>query len=135
MRRSLAAAILFCAFGAQQSFAATTPFAHATSKTEIRSRAGIAVVQDIIFQSSISFMLIGQPGDAVAVGVPGSVNVTNSRGDNLVLDTTSQSLLFAGGTVLAQDTVSISVGAEYDGDAEASSGDYNGLLVVLAQYN
>lgn len=136
MRLGLAAAIIFCTLGAQASAAAVVPFASASGKTEIRSRAGIAVVQDLMFQSNISFIVIGQPGDAVAVGVPGSVNVTNSSGENLVLDTVSQSqILLAGGTVLAQDTVSISVGAEYEGEAEAASGDYNGLLVVLAQYN
>lgn len=115
--------------------AAASQSASAQGLADIRAPAGINVIRDIMTQTNLSFTVVGQPGDTVALGIPGSINVVSGAGESLTLNTTTSQLQLAS-TVLAQDTVSISVGAEFDGQAgDADSGQYNGVIVVLAQYN
>lgn len=100
----------------------------------IEQRAGASVLQDVIIQSNIMLTVIGQPGDTVSVGVPSSVSVTNSDGLNMQLATTSD-LVFSSGAILSQDTLSVSIGAVARPQVGAQPGVYDGLMVVLAQYN
>lgn len=101
----------------------------------MRAPAGITVIRDVLSQTGISFTVVGKVGDALSVGVPNSVNVVSGSGQSLTLNTTQQ-VQFAGATILAEDAVSVSVGAEFSGHgAEEAPAQYEGVMVVLAQYN
>jgi hypothetical protein len=112
--------------------------AHAQISTQgsvrIEQRAGASVLQDVIIQSNIMLTVIGRPGDTVSVGVPGSVNVTSQDGRNMQLATTSD-LVYSSGAILSEDTLSVSIGAVARPQAGSQPGVYDGLMVVLAQYN
>lgn len=136
MRFAPASIVLALAPFGTPAIASISPSAIGVGSAEIRAPAGITVIRDVLSQTNISFTVIGQSGDAVAVGVPNSVNVASSSGEKLTLDTNMSQVQFASATVLAGDSVSISVGAEFNGQVEDGSNDeYNGVMVVLAQYN
>lgn len=137
LRFALASIALALAAPAVPASASVSPSAIGNGSAEIRAPAGITVIRDVISQSNISFTVIGRTGDAVTVGVPGSVNVTSSSGQKLTLDTTNMSQVqFASATILGGDSVSISVGAEFNGQvADETYDEYSGVMVVLAQYN
>lgn len=116
--------------------ASAAPSAKGLGSAEVRSPGGILIIRDVISQSNIRFTVIGQIGDAVTIGIPGSVDVMSSGGQSLTLDTMQSQAQFAGGTVLAQAMISISIGARFNGHVKLpASSDYEGVMVVLAQYN
>lgn len=110
--------------------------ASAFGRTQIVVPAGITVTNQVISQSLSTISIVGSPGDAVALAVPASLPVSNAAGQTLSLNTIQSQTLFTSGSVLAEDAVSVSVGAVFDGQLGDNSKDaYEGVLVVLAQYN
>lgn len=102
----------------------------------IEQRAGVSVLQDIVTQTNITVTVIGTPGDAVGVAVPGSVNMTSVAGESLQLVTSSPQLMYASGVILTQDTVSVNIAAIIGPEAiQPEPGRYDGVLRVIAQYN
>lgn len=132
--RSLSALLLVSSF-----FVISVP-AQAQVRTvasvSIREPAGVSVIKDVIAQANIRVTIIGKIGDAVGVAVPGSVTATNVTGQSIQLTTSTSQLLYASGVILTEDTVSVDIGAAADGDAsDAAPGNYDGVIVVIAQYN
>lgn len=111
-----------------------SPIATAHANATIQQSAGITVVRDVLTQTNLSVKITGSPGDAVTLAVPGSVNVSAVGGQSLSLTTTTQ--LMGAGLVLAEDAISVTIGALVNGEvAGAPPGPYKGVMVVLAQYN
>jgi predicted small secreted protein len=101
----------------------------------IEQPASASVIQDVITQANITVTVVGTPASGVSVGVPAAVNTVSAAGQNIQLTTTT-ALAFSSGLVLSQDAVSVSIGAIADPQAvTAAPGTYDGVIVVIAQYN
>ncbi len=113
-------------------------FTQTFGSAQISEPAGLSVIENLMAQTNITVTIVGTPGDAVSLGVPGSVNLTSAGSPDLLLKTsTDPAMVYANGVILSQDTVSVSIGAEVDTQANGrpNSGRYDGVLVVLGQYN
>jgi hypothetical protein len=121
----LAAAVSFEAAAAQS--------AKGAAGTQISEQAGITVVQDVLTNVNASVLVIGTPGDTVSMAVPASVSLSSPSGQSMNLGTATE--LSSGNLLLSGDSVSVSIGALGDGQSGATPGSYDGVMVVLAQYN
>jgi len=118
-------------------FAASPAYAQqsATASVRIEDFTAVRIVQDVLSQTRFTVTLVGRPGDAVSLAIPGSVSLQSDDGQLLRLSTiTSQSTL-AGGMILSGDTVSVNVAPALEVRGDAAPGTYKGLMMVVAQYN
>lgn len=104
-----------------------------TSSVRIAEPAGISIVQDVLANVNASLVVFGTAGDAVSLAVPKDVSISNSGGESLTLATSS--MLSSSSLILAQDSISVSIGALPKAQPGGTAGTYGGIMVVLAQYN
>lgn len=113
--------------------------ARTTGNTMITEPAGIMVVQEMLLETGVTMSVQGSAGDTVSVGVPTSVEVVRTgstdSAETLVVTTNDTGTMLAGGTFVS-DMVNVSIAGVVGGDlASATPGSYEGVMVVLAQYN
>lgn len=95
--------------------------------------------------SNATLTIHGQTGDAVSMAVPESFTVVRTGGTEALTVKTntngeyglSSDGVVLGGTVMGGDTMSVNVGGSISlaSNAGAEPGAYEGLLVVVVQYN
>ena len=106
----------------------------------ITEPAGIMVVQEMLLETGVTMSVQGTAGDTVSVGVPTTVEVvrtgdTTDSAETLVVTTNDTGTMLAGGSFVS-DMVNVSIAGVVGGDlASATPGSYEGVMVVLAQYN
>lgn len=94
----------------------------------IEQPAGVSVVTDVISQARITV----RPAAPPPPGAPGSISSVGA--ETLQLSAPSTELVYASGMILSQEAVSVSVDA-IGGTQNSASNSYEGVLVVVAQYN
>ena len=97
------------------------------------------VVQEMLLETGVTMSVQGSVGDTVSVGVPTTVQVVRTdspeTAETLVVTTNDTGSMLAGGTFVS-DMVNVSIAGVVGGDlASATPGSYEGVMVVLAQYN
>lgn len=91
--------------------------------------------------SQATFVVAGQDGQSISVAVPQNFDVTRSGGDEtLTVATTTDLTTLSGSQLLTSavggaGTLSFNVGGRINIGANVIPGEYEGLLVVTAQYN
>lgn len=121
---------------AQAASTATAP----TANSVVRN-ATSSLVAPVPAAAQASFTVSGDSGQAISVIVPSTVEMASSAGVETALLTTTNNLVdgpqFLGGTFASGGTLSFAVGGQVTlaSSTTMSSGTYNGLLAVVAQYN
>lgn len=121
---------------AQAASTATAP----TASSVVRN-ATSSLVAPVPAAAQASFTVSGDSGQAISVIVPSTVEMASSAGVETALLTTTNNLVdgpqFLGGTFASGGTLSFAVGGQVTlaSSTTMSSGTYNGLLAVVAQYN
>ena len=87
-----------------------------------------------------TFVVAGDAGQSISVTVPDAVDLTREGGIETAVLTTENSLgdgpQFLGGDFATSGTLSFDVGGQVTlASANVTSGTYNGVLAVVAQYN
>lgn len=87
-----------------------------------------------------TFVVAGDAGQSISVTVPDAVDLTREGGIETAVLTTENSLgdgpQFLGGDFATSGTLSFNVGGQVTlASANVTSGTYNGVLAVVAQYN
>lgn len=91
--------------------------------------------------SQATFVVAGQDGQSISVAVPDNFDVTRSGGgETLSVATTTDLVGLSGSQLLTSSvggagTLSFNVGGRINIGANVIPGEYEGLLVVTAQYN
>jgi hypothetical protein len=95
--------------------------------------------------SNATLTIYGQSGQAVSMGVPATFQVTRTGGTEALTVTTNTNSQYGiagngvvlGGSVMNADTMSVNVGGSIDVASadNLAPGPYEGLLVVVVQYN
>ena len=143
LRLPLAALLLVsCAFALESpGLAQSGTRVRTTGNTMITEPAGIMVVQEMLLETGVTMSVQGSVGDTVSVGVPTTVEVVRAdsagsdSAETLVVTTNDTGAMLAGGTFVS-DMVNVSIAGVIGGDlASATPGSYEGVMVVLAQYN
>ena len=141
LRLPLAALLLVsCAFALESpGLAQSGTRVRTTGNTMITEPAGIMVVQEMLLETGVTMSVQGSVGDTVSVGVPTTVQVVRAddtdSAETLVVTTNDTGSMLAGGTFVS-DMVNVSIAGVVGGDlASATPGSYEGVMVVLAQYN
>lgn len=141
LRLPLAALLLVsCAFALESpGLAQSGTRVRTTGNTMITEPAGIMVVQEMLLETGVTMSVQGSVGDTVSVGVPTTVQVVRTdspeTAETLVVTTNDTGSMLAGGTFVS-DMVNVSIAGVVGGDlASATPGSYEGVMVVLAQYN
>lgn len=132
MLRRLSLLTLLAAAGATSPSAAQST-AQGRASVRVAEPAGIAIVQDVLANFNASLVVFGSVGDAVSMAVPANVSISGPGGESLVLATSSA--LSTSSLILAQDSISVSIGALPKAQPDGTAGTYGGIMVVLAQYN
>ena len=133
MKGLIQAALLSTIFvGAAPSWGQTSSSAQATSGTTILAPANLVVVSDLLLQTGMRITLTGS-GDTVSFAVPGTLNLLSGVNQALLpLKVMVASSIVDGGTLLTEDTVNVQVDGGLQGN---TPGRYEGVMLVLAQYN
>lgn len=103
--------------------------------------ASSTVIAAVPTVGQATFTVAGDSGQAISVTVPLTVALARDGGAETALLTTTNNLAegpqFLGGNFAGGGTLSFAVGGQVtlESSASASSGTYNGLLAVIAQYN
>lgn len=141
LRLPLAALLIVsCAFALESpGLAQSGTRVRTTGNTMITEPAGIMVVQEMLLETGVTMSVQGSVGDTVSVGVPTTVQVVRAddtdSAETLVVTTNDTGSMLAGGTFVS-DMVNVSIAGVVGGDlASATPGSYEGVMVVLAQYN
>lgn len=126
----------------------TTTTTAARSSSGTRTQASTALLQPVLGTAGGSvpaparatFTVAGDAGQSISVAVPDAVDLTREGGTETALLTTEDSLgdgpQFLGGDFETGGTLSFNVGGQVTlAGVNATSGTYNGVLAVVAQYN
>lgn len=87
-----------------------------------------------------TFVVTGEAGQSISVTVPTAIDLTREGGVETALLTTNDSLAdgpqFLGGEFASVGTLSFNVGGQVTlANNDVTTGTYNGVLAVVAQYN
>ena len=121
--------------GSSLSTPGLTPGAASTSATSATASS----------LSNATLTIYGQSGQAVSMGVPATFQVTRTGGTEALTVTTNTNSQYGvagngvilGGSVMNADTMSVNVGGSINvaSAGDLTPGPYEGLLVVVVQYN
>lgn len=119
---------------------AAAPAAAPTTSELVRGAAA-TVSAAVPTAAQATFTVAGDGGQAISVTVPPTVDLARDGGVETALLTTTNNLAegpqFLGGNFAGGGTLSFAVGGQITlaSSTSVSSGTYNGLLAVVAQYN
>ena len=117
------------------SSGSTTPTGGQLLQTAVGSLSGAVPAP-----ARATFTVAGDAGQSISVTVPDAVDLTREGGIETAVLTTQDSLgdgpQFLGGEFATTGTLSFNVGGQVTlANANVTSGTYNGVLAVIAQYN
>ena len=121
------------------ALAPVAPASLATVGLQVASGGLIAATSPTATQAT--FIVAGQDGQSISVAVPQNFDVTRSGGDETLTVATSTDLSGLTGSQLlttsvgGAGTLSFNVGGRVNVGTNLIPGEYEGLLVVTAQYN
>lgn len=127
--------------GARSSSAQTASSAAAPNSAALLRGAASTVSAAVPTVAQATFTVAGDSGQAISVTVPPTVDLARDGGAETAVLTTSNNLgdgpQFLGGNFAGGGTLSFAVGGQVTlaSSTTSSSGTYNGLLAVVAQYN
>lgn len=127
--------------GATSAQTASTAAAATPNAASLVRGASSTVSAAVPTVAQATFTVAGDSGQAISVTVPPTVDLARDGGAETALLTTSNNLAdgpqFLGGDFAGGGTLSFAVGGQVTlaSSTTSSSGTYNGLLAVIAQYN
>jgi hypothetical protein len=153
----LAGGVLALAFAGAAPALAEGASTDAAAHTDVSERGGIQTTGQVIFQdiavmpnvtiapsidstSNSQITVLGQGGDAVSLGVPEAIDMTNASGEQTLTVVTNADGSYAvpmlQGTLSSDGVLSVNVGGTIQvASGQLQPGEYRGVLVVVANYN
>lgn len=122
------------------SAAGSAPPSSTPTASSLVRNASSSLTAAVPSVSQATFTVAGEGGQAISVTVPPTVDLARNGGAETAVLTTSNSLgegpQFLGGSFAGGGTLSFAVGGQVTlASSNVSSGTYDGLLAVVAQYN